>query len=287
MKPGAGNLVAHVARMLAIATAIVACMFLPFLPGKYDGLAVTLSVMAQTLGVVGLILVPVGAMWLIHESRRRARTTTASYRFGVAAMVALAFVGLAVSLGALVTEGFALGTGVLALVVLCMSKLWPALTRLKNAEIAQYNPAPIYLLLIPTLAALVQFSFLDRAADFSRERAIRQSAQLINDIEEYRRANGQYPASILALWQDYRPEVMGISQFHYQPNGDAYNIYFEQLSTTLGTREIVMYNKRDEHFAISHDSDILRRGPEQVRLIGGYYAVNNAATPHWKYFLFD
>ena len=47
-----------------------------------------------------------------------------------------------------------------------------------------------------------------------------------------------------------------------------------------------MYNKRDEHFAISHDSDILRRGTG-VRSIGGYYAVNNAATAHWKYFLFD
>jgi len=53
-----------------------------------------------------------------------------------------------------------------------------------------------------------------------------------------------------------------------------------------GTREIVMYNKRDEHFAISHDSDILRLATA-VRSIGGYYAVNNAATPHWKYFLFD
>jgi hypothetical protein len=37
----------HLVRMSIIILLILAGMFLPFLPGEYDGLAVTLSAMAQ------------------------------------------------------------------------------------------------------------------------------------------------------------------------------------------------------------------------------------------------
>jgi hypothetical protein len=36
------------------------------------------------------------------------------------------------------------------------------------------------------------------AVEFSRSRAIRNSARLIADVEHYRAANGQYPASLLS-----------------------------------------------------------------------------------------
>jgi hypothetical protein len=46
-------------------------MFLPFLPGEYDGLAVTLSALAQAFGVVGgVLLAPESAIWF--ESARPA-----------------------------------------------------------------------------------------------------------------------------------------------------------------------------------------------------------------------
>jgi hypothetical protein len=65
-------MVRHSARMIAATLLIAACMFLPFLPGEYDGLAVTLSTMSQLFGMTGLLLVPLGAIWLGYELRMRA-----------------------------------------------------------------------------------------------------------------------------------------------------------------------------------------------------------------------
>ena len=81
--------------------------------------------------------------------------------------------------------------------------------------------------------------------------------------------------------------MTGIEQYHYEPYGDAYNLYFEQAAVPFGTREIVMYNKLDEHHFPSHANDILRWTPEQLRSRKAYYALHDAASPHWKYFWFD
>ena len=62
---------------------------------------------------------------------------------------------------------------------------------------------------------------------------------------------------------------------------------FEPFTFRFGTREIVMFNPRDEHEMTSHDSDLLRRSPEQLQFRRGYYAVHDAPQPHWKYFWFD
>jgi hypothetical protein len=42
MKQAASIMAVHLVRMGAMTTLIITCMFLPFLPGGYDGLAVTL-----------------------------------------------------------------------------------------------------------------------------------------------------------------------------------------------------------------------------------------------------
>ena len=62
----------HLVRMGGITMLLVVCMFYPFLPGKYDGLAVTLSTMAQLFGTAGLLLVPIGVLWVVYEARKRA-----------------------------------------------------------------------------------------------------------------------------------------------------------------------------------------------------------------------
>ena len=48
----------------AIVTVVIVATFLPFVPGGHDPLAVPLSAMAWALGRVGLLLVPVGGLWL-------------------------------------------------------------------------------------------------------------------------------------------------------------------------------------------------------------------------------
>ncbi len=277
----------HLVRIAAIVLVVLACSFLPFLPGGYDGLAVTLSMMAQIFGVVSLLLVPIGGLWLIYEFRQRMSKPVGAYYFALAALVAASLVAMVVVLGAFIHLGLSLGFLTLALWSYVLTRLVPGLKRLKTASRDSIHPAPVYLVCIPIVVALVQWTLIPHAVVFSRNYAIRQSATLINDIEGYRQADGRYPASLAALWPDYKPGVIGIEQYHYEPYGDAYNLYFEQFTYQIGAREIVMYNKLGEHHFPSHAMDILRWTPEQLRSRKAYYALHDAASPHWKYFWFD
>lgn len=49
---------------------------------------------------------------------------------------------------------------------------------------------------------------------FSRTRAIASSREFIDDIEAYRAEYGRYPTSLLAMWKDYYPDVVGVEKFH-------------------------------------------------------------------------
>ena len=284
----------HLAGIGAATLLIGACMFLPFMPGQYDGFAATLSAWSQLVGTVGLLLVPFGAIWLWYELKRRRRETAtrpardlghglALASLAVATLVALGFAAFAWGI-----VGRSLGFAVIALWIYCGFRLTRKLKAMKHAAVRTFNPAPLYLVAVPIVAAVLTFTLVGRAVGFSRNRAMENSAQLINDIERYRDANGHYPPSLLALWQDhYKPLVIGIEKYHYELNGEAYNVFFEQLSDQLGTREIVMYNKRDEHVMTSHTTDLLTLTPAELAYQRGYYAVNNASRPHWKYFWFD
>ncbi len=272
------------AKMAATATLIIVATFLPFLPGPYDGLAVTLSGMAQSFGIAGLILVPIGALWLIYEYRKQKNK---EYYFAIASVVALSIIAVVASIGAVASIGFSFAIIALALWAYGVLRTMPRLKLLKNAEVSGFNPMPLYLVFIPIVVFLFQFTLVGSATEFSRNYTIAKSAELIRDIEEYRNANGHYPKSLLAEWHDYEPSVIGIKQYYYEPNGDAYNLFFEQFTYRLGTREFVMYNKLDEHVMIAHDSDILWWTPEELRDRRGWYAVHDTSSPQWKYFWFD
>jgi len=288
-------MVSHIVRMGAVTILLIACIFLPFLPGSYDGLAVTLSGMSQLFGIAGLMLVPIGALWLIYEYRKRAAKSRKlsnkdkGYHFAIASVVASSIVAAIVSIGAFVNLGLSFGFVTLGLWTYSVLRIVPRVKLLKNAEIGNFNPAPLYLICVPSVVVLFQLMLIVPATEFSRNYAIMKSAKLINDIEEYHNANGHYPRSLASVWKDYKPSVIGIKEFHYEPNGNAYNVFFEQPASffEFGTREIVMYNKLDEHVMISHDSDILVWPPEELSARRGYYAVHDASSPHWKYFWFD
>ena len=80
-----------------------------------------------------------------------------------------------------------------------------------------------------------------------------------------------------------------IEAYHYEPSGDAYNLFFEQFSDRFGTREFVMYNPRNQQAMTSHKMDRLQLSPQELVLeqTRGHYAVHDASQPHWKYFWFD
>lgn len=76
----------HLLRMTAATGAVRLCTLLPFLPGRYDSLAVPLSLMAQILGTAGLLLVPVGALWVASGYWRR--LAGKQYGIAIAALIA-------------------------------------------------------------------------------------------------------------------------------------------------------------------------------------------------------
>ena len=190
-------------------------------------------------------------------------------------------------MGAFITQGVSLALGVLALWIYGVVRMVPTLKAMRTTGLGRFNPAPLYLVVVPAAASLAQYWFHGAAADFSRDYAIRQSAALVSDIEKYHQANGRYPASLLALHQDYKPGVIGVERYFYEPNGDAYNLFFERMSNQLGARELVVYNPRDEHLVVVHDSDVLLWTPEQLRARRTFNFVHDTSIAHWKYFWFD
>ena len=170
-----------------------------------------------------------------------------------------------------------------------MMKVLPRLAAMRTATSTSRSTAPIYLVIVPLAVALIQLAVADPITEFSRSRAIRNSARLIADIEAYRIANGHYPASTLSVWPDYQPSIIGIKEYRYEPNGDSYNLLFEQPNFRLGTREMVMYNPRDQQAIASHAMDVIRLTAAELELDRrrGYYAARGTPYPHWKYFWFD
>lgn len=149
----------------------------------------------------------------------------------------------------------------------------------------RFSALPLYLMLVPSIALFAQLMLATYLTDRSRNVAIQNSREMIADIEAYRTEHGRYPISLFGVWPDYSPGIVGIAQYHYEQNGKAYNITFEQprfLLDDIGTREFVMYNPRDEHAMTSHAAWRLTQ-PE----LRGWYDLRDAGEPRWKSFLFD
>ena len=234
---------AHVPGITIATAGVTLCTLLPFLPGTYDPLALPLSMMARVAGFVGLLFAPIGALWMAFSASRP--LAGKQHACAVAALIVASLVWGAVSLAA-----FALGSLSLALICLALGvyvafRVRPQVSGLKTEPTPTPAPA-LYFLVVPVAVFLLQRAILDPAVEFSRDRAISNSALLIADIEQYRATRGHYPPSLLSVHKDYSPGVIGIEKFHYEPSGDAFNLLFEQPASPLGTREFVIYNPRGE-----------------------------------------
>lgn len=274
----------HILGIVATIAFVVLCTLLPFLPGSYDGLAVALSEMAHMFGILGLLLVPIGLVWIAAD--RSERLVQKRHLFPLLALIASTLVWAALWLAAIVQSGFVLGFAIIAVWICVLRKAW---TNFRKTSPDRTSAVPFYLVAVPVLVALLQWAFVERAIQASRNRAIQNSAPLLAAIENYRVRNGKYPTSLLAELPDYGPHVIGIREYRYEPHGEGYNLVFEQFNYRFGTREFVVYNPRDEHVMTAHASDILELTPEQlvVERTRGHYARHDLPQPHWKLFWFD
>jgi hypothetical protein len=280
---------AHGAGIATATAGIVLVTVLPFLAGPYDPLALPLSAMCRVFGVVGLVLVPVGALWAAcRYSNALARR---QYGIAIAALILTSLVwAIAVVLPAAAMSGALLSLAAIAVWALVVSRLLPRLRPLRSATPPPTSAAAYYMLLVPLAVAIAQRALVAPTIESSRHRAIRNSAPLIAEIERHRAAQGRYPPSLLSNVTDqYKPGVIGIEKYHYEPHEDAYNLIFEQGALRFGTQEFVVYNPRDRQVVTVHLQDLLALTPEQLALerTQGHYAVYDAGHPHWKYFWFD
>ncbi|HKV34974.1 MAG TPA: hypothetical protein VJP89_11645 [Pyrinomonadaceae bacterium] len=282
-------MILHILGIVSTIAFILFCTLLPFLPGSYDNLAIALSEMAHMFGIVGLLLVPVGLLWIGFE--RSSRLAQKRHAFPLLALIASTLVWASLGLAAIVHSGLMLAFAVVLIWVLVLRKAWARFRQggSTSSSLARASALPFYLVAVPIAVALLQWATVDRAVEMSRNRAIANSAPLIAAIEEYRNKNGRYPTSLLAEYPDIRPQVMGIREYHYEPHGAAYNLVFEQFNYRFGTREFVVYNPLDENVMTAHAIDILEMTPEQliVERTRGHYSGHDLPQPHWKYFWFD
>ena len=281
MKPAARTLAVHLLVIVGIGGLLAALMVYPFLGGSHDRLAVPIAAMVQVFGVVGLALVPGGVLWLIMP--------THAFALAVLSIIVGSFVALVVALFATLGVGNAFGVLTLATWIYVLSRLLPRLRTLRGVKGRRVHPAPLYLVLLPTLDLASQLALAPAVTRWSRDRAIMNAAEFIADIEQYHARHGRYPVSLQAQHEDYHSGVIGVEQYHYMSQGESYNLSFEQprfLLDNFGTREWVVYNPRDEHRAYSHAAARLISSDE-AEPNQGWYASGATGHGHWMYFLFD
>ena len=111
----------HAGSIAVLSLMLVLSLFLPFLPGEYDGLALGLATMSMLFGVSGLLLVLTGLCWLLYELKlSRVSDTEASrsrkgYAFALATIPCALPVAAMVTIGSFITLGSTAAVIVLAL----------------------------------------------------------------------------------------------------------------------------------------------------------------------------
>lgn len=286
----------HFIRITLICLLIIFLIFIPFLPGAYDNLAVMISSELQYVSFVCLLLVPIGIMWLIYELFRRKinrKGASKNVYFAKAALLVLSISAIVAAIVAFGGIGSFRGSAIFGIslligyIYIVFSIIIPRLRKMKYADDLKVNPIIFYLIIIPLVVVIFRTAFIIPATEYSRTHAIEQSEEIIQDLEAYYAKNNQYPVSLQGLWKDYDTDVIGIEKYYYEPNGNAYNLFFEQFTYDLFAREIVMYNKLDEHIIRSHPSFIFSLNQEDFARYRGYFSEKSLPQQHWKYFWFD
>lgn len=261
--------------------ALLAASFLPFLPGGYDPLSRPLASMAWVFGRAGLLLVPVGGLWLLVPGRAGASLKPHGWLVwltrGTCTFIALLLVLIAFAFGPLLATLTAViaGLGILRL----GGKL--------RAAALERSKAPALLGVLPLAVLAAQLACLEPISLHARNRVLANSAPLIAEIEQYRDRHGAYPVSIFALYGDVKPGVVGVQRYYYERSGDAYNLIFEQPEPAFGLRRFVVFNPRDQQRLTVHETDRLQLDEAGLEADNaGYTLIEPLPQQHWKVFTF-
>jgi hypothetical protein len=278
-------------RACAIVIVVIVVTFLPFLPGGHDPLAIPLSAIAWALGRVGLLLVPLGGLWLWASMRQTSRPTPPVWLVRVT-LGACVLLTLVMALIAFASSGSQLLAAVTAAVAGLLTLRLRR--RLRATPMAASMPgmskpqmAAAILIVAPIIVLAAQTILVDTMTARARNRAIANGAPLIAEIERYRERRGAYPESLFSIWGDYKPSIVGIERYHYERSGEAYNVIFKEPSLGFGTRRFVVYNPRDKQRVTVHEQDRLLLDEAGLDADNaGYTVIQALPQPHWKVFSF-
>lgn len=260
-------------------TVLLLAMLLPYLPGQFDASAATLSLVIQVVSYVSLLFVPVALAWMVN--RRRSNLW---YRLTLVPAGLIVFITV---LAAVAVNQLAMGVMLGIIAIMFLRDIHRRMRANMEAVDKTRNAIPLCLAFVPVVLVAFIASVLPRAAEWSRDRAIRHSATLIAEIDSFHQRRGHYPVSLQSLNRDVPTGVVGIERFHYEPNGEAYNLFFVRQHIELDAKEVVMFNPRDEHRFTSHELDILQYDGEQLALRRGDRRRTPLAKPNWVSILFD
>ena len=263
----------------AIVIAVVGVTFLPFAAGGYDALAVPLASIAWGLGRIGLLLVPVGLLWLwasrTHVPGSVLPVWLRRVTLGACVLLALVLTLVAFASSSSLLLGAAVG-----------SAAWLAIRVGRRMPSHPATTGAIFVL-APLAVLIAQTMLTEAITTRARARAIGNAAPLIAEIERHHERRGAYPESLFAIWGDYKPVVVGVERYHYERSGDAYNVIFQEPSLGFGVRRFVVYNPRDGQRVTVHEHDrLILDDAGRDADNAGHTIIQALPQPHWKLFLF-
>lgn len=271
------------AKHLFIATVVLVVMVVgmlyPFLPGRYDAMAIPVSLLIQVFGIVALPMSLLGLVWMVFPVRRKLLIGLTK---GWAFFMMLVLIILAYFQGGLMMA-------IIAAILFAIFFL-RGLALISALEVDKANVVPIYFMVVPIGICLIQLLVATPLTSWSRDRAIRNAEEYINDLEGYKARQGAYPMTVQAMYKDYSPGVVGVERYHYLPFRASYNLSFEQPRFLLdipGTKEWVVYNPVGEQRVYSHTSWFLLLSPDELERSQGWYHSGSTGHRNWKYFYFD
>lgn len=274
--------------MVGLVAVVLTATALPFLPGRYDALAVGLSAFTRGVGMSSLLLVPVGVVWLLYEQRR---TGNAMHRGRVGLVAAGLGTGcimlLVGAVAALTSLGATLAVAVLTVGGLVLWRGGSQLMDWARRPRERGFGTAIALILVPGVVAAGQFALTPSLTSFAWNRTIDDLAPLIADIERYRATRGHYPTSLFSEWMDYRPTVIGVRGYQYALAGDGYRLAVEVPTFSIDSREFLFYSSVDIVLMASHDADLLRRTDAELAQYRGYSNARSVGRARWRVLSFD
>jgi hypothetical protein len=272
-------------RACLVVLVLVAAPVFPFIPIGYDPLARPLAGIAWFFGRVGLLLVPIGGLWLWAAAWPPLVTGPPRWLVAVT-LGTIALISLVMTLLAYASSNslwLAAGAAVTVGLLSVRLRRW---LRAAPPSPAVSRMAAAFLTIAPIVVLATQLLLVDPVTSYGRNRVIANSAPLIAEIERYHARHGVYPVSLFSLYGDYKPAIMGVERYYYEPSGDAYNVIFEEPSLGVG-RRFVVYNPHDKQRLTVHETDRLLLDEAGLDADNaGYTIVEPLPQPHWKLFTF-